>query len=313
MTFADWALPYLLVPAVLVPALPPQPKEGWTGEIVFVRKVSTPYTRKVPLENTDPNAVRPVLRGIDYHVIHDKDGKLLISEQGVEVFVAKEDMILLSDAVAWYTQEIEKMPTDSRAFAYRAWAHYRRGKSDDAIKDYSEAIRLAPTMPAWRNNRGIIFNSRKEFDRAVADFDEAIRINPRDGLAYRNRAFAYSHKKDYGKATADYERCIELQPGVAGSYNGLAWLLATCPDAKFRDGKKAVELAKKACELSGHKVGTYLDTLAAALAEVGDFGEAVKWQQKALDTGDFPKNELAEAKLRLQMFKDKKPYRLDEK
>ena len=74
--------------------------------------------------------------------------------------------------------------------------------------------------------------------------------------------------------------------------------------------RRAVEIGKKACELSNWKVGSYLDTLAAAYAEAGDFDEAVKWQEKALATGDFPKEELDEARKRLQMFKDKKAYQM---
>jgi tetratricopeptide (TPR) repeat protein len=88
--------------------------------------------------------------------------------------------------------------------------------------------------------------------------------------------------------------------------------LSTAPDDKVRDGKRAVEAAKKACELTSHKNGGFLDTLAAAYAEAGEFDKAVEWQEKALKAGDIPIADLNAARKRLEMFKQKKAYRGDE-
>src|SRR5262249_19208480 len=63
----------------------------------------------------------------------------------------------------------------------------------------------------------------------------------------------------------------------------LAWLWATGPDG-VRDGKRAVEAATRACELTDWKENEFLDTLAAAYAEVGDFDKAVEYQKKAVSS-----------------------------
>jgi hypothetical protein len=57
--------------------------------------------------------------------------------------------------------------------------------------------------------------------------------------------------------------------------------LATCPDARYRDGKLAVAAATRAAELTNWKDRNVLETLAAAYAEAGDFASAVHWQQRA--------------------------------
>ncbi len=92
----------------------------------------------------------------------------------------------------------------------------------------------------------------------------------------------------------------------AEGYNNLAWLFATVKSPGFRDEKKAVELAIKACELSGWGNAEYLDTLAAAYARVGDFANAVKWQEKALQF--FQERKKTEAKKRLNFYQGRKPW-----
>ena len=88
-------------------------------------------------------------------------------------------------------------------------------------------------------------------------------------------------------------------------HNGRAWLWATCKDAKFRDGKQAVESATKACELTKWQSPGYLDTLAAAYAESGDFAAAIHWEEKAIELTHDPKSAESHRK-NLALFKDHK-------
>ncbi len=103
---------------------------------------------------------------------------------------------------------------------------------------------------------------------------------------------------------------LKLQDNSANALAGLAWIRATCPKAGLRDGKKAIEYAEKACKLTDYKEVTFLDTLAAAYAENGEFEKAVKLQKQALQApDDFPKKELEKARLRLKLYMEGKPYR----
>jgi serine/threonine-protein kinase len=89
----------------------------------------------------------------------------------------------------------------------------------------------------------------------------------------------------------------------------LAWLLATCWDDSIRDGKREVELATKACELTEWKDPVYVDTLAAAYAEAGKFDEAVKWEKKAMEQpGVLGPAALEQAKAQLKLYVAHKPY-----
>ena len=111
----------------------------------------------------------------------------------------------------------------------------------------------------------------------------------------------------YADAIENLDEALQVNPDNAFLHNGKAWLLATCPDDEVRDGKLAVEHATKACELEAWSNAYYVDTLAAAYAESGDFKSAVKWQEEAIRLGAGPYAEGFEE--RLQLFKDGQPFR----
>ena len=165
---------------------------------------------------------------------------------------------------------------DSRfaaAYVVRGEIWLSKNELEKAMGDLNEAVRLDPHGRAY-NVRGLIWARKKCYDSAIDDYNEAIRLDPGDAVAHTGRGYAWSQQKEYEKAIADYEASIRLEPEDAGALNGLAWLESTCPDAKYRDGKKAIELASKACELTKWKEPMIVDTLAAAYAESGEFESA---------------------------------------
>ena len=211
-------------------------------------------------------------------------------------------------AIADYNEAIRLDPKFATAYINRGRTWSARKDYEKAIADYNEAIRLDPKYAKAYKNRGSAWDDKKDYEKAIADYDEAIRLDPMSASAYHNRGVTWNNKKDYEKAIADYDEAIRLDPKEAYSYNGRAWLWATCPNEKFRDGKKAVESATRACELGDWKNAGILDTLAAAYAESGEFEKAVEWQEKAnklyTDAEDRKKGEE-----RLKLYQDKKPYR----
>jgi hypothetical protein len=66
-------------------------------------------------------------------------------------------------------------------------------------------------------------------------------------------------------------------------------------------------LATHACNLTSWKDAYALDTLAAAYAENGQFGQAVKWHTSALEVGGNIDRDDYQA--RLAMYRRREPYR----
>ena len=201
---------------------------------------------------------------------------------------------------------VQIMPDCANAYLARGLVWESQKELDKAIADYTEAIRVEPKNVFAYNNRGWVWYLRKDLCRAIADYTDAIRLDSKCGRAYGNRGFAYSRNKNYDKALADYNEAIRLDPNDGGTLNNRAWLWATCPDAKYRNGKSAIASAKQALALDP-KDAIRMETLATAIAEIGDFQEAVRWQEKAL-AGPQLWNDAA-ARRRLGFYRENKPYR----
>jgi len=99
----------------------------------------------------------------------------------------------------------------------------------------------------------------------------------------------------------------------------LAWLQSTCPDEKYRNGKEAFANASKAYKLgktyklSSSKISNYVESVAAAYAESGDFKHAVEWQTKAIDLLSEGDKQKSDYQSRLELYQQKKPFHQEPK
>ena len=214
-----------------------------------------------------------------------------------------------------FTEAIRLDPKYAPAYSGRGNVWGSKKEYDKAFNDFNQAIRLDPKYAPAYCGRGHVWRDKKEFDKAFKDFNEAIRLDPKYAFAYYNRGFAWLQKKEYDEAIGDLVEAIWLDPNFAPAYVLYASLLATCPEEKVRDGKRAIQMATKACELTGWTGSLELTALAAAFAEDGDFDEAQRYQRNAITEllrgplGDQFHLHKERFNQRLELYKQKKPYR----
>lgn len=172
-----------------------------------------------------------------------------------------------------------------------------KGKPVEARKYFDAAIRIEPSRWTAYYNRATAFRLEKNWKAAINDLNETIRLQPAFFQASWDRALTYEAMGDYTTAIKDLNALSKVTYQVGNPYemaltlNQRAWIRATCSNASFRDGKAAVEDAKKACDLVKWKRAQYVDTLAGACAEAGDFDSAVRYEQQAIDLNRSGKDE----------------------
>lgn len=302
--------------------VPKDDNKSWVGKTVLPKKadpIGAYYESAQPGKDEPVRTLSRALYAASWEVKAEKDERIqVLDTDGTQCWIEKNRVVPLADAVDFFTKVIQDNEKDVYPYNFRGWAKYLLGKPDDAVKDFDEFLKLAPVGPGpgpnpyhavGFSNRGLVLAELRRFDAAIKDLNEAVKLG--HAPAQLNRGWAYELKGEYKSANADYTAILAGNPNDVLALNNSAWLRATCPVEEFRDGKAAVKFAKRACELTGNREGGYLDTLAAAHAEAGDFSAAVKTQELALADQGYARKCGEDAQKRLQLYKARKPFRTE--
>ena len=187
------------------------------------------------------------------------------------------------------------------------------GKLDDAIRDFTDVIHLEPTNEMALQSRGICLVKKQQPEKAIPDLEAAIRVNANDSRTLYWRGLAFARIGKFEDALRDFRQSVKVEPTNDSAWNNLAWLLATCPKDSIRNGKDAVEAAHHACELSHWRNGEYIDTLAAAHAEAGDFSKAIEYETRAIGMEGISDASRKDMKASLLLYEKRQPKRDDQK
>jgi tetratricopeptide (TPR) repeat protein len=183
------------------------------------------------------------------------------------------------------------------------------GELDKALADYTFITERHPELAVVYAMRAKVYTAMNRHPASLADCDEAIRLDPTSLDNLFVRAVCRNKAGDFAGARDDFVELARLKPEDYARLNDFALLLAICPRDDIRNGVQAVEIAQKCCELTAWKNPSILDTLAVAYAEAGQFDEAIRWQKAAVEHPDFPAKYADEARQRLRLFAEGKPWR----
>ena len=222
------------------------------------------------------------------------------------VLSEKQDLQGAADTL---NQALALAPTNAAAYYNLSILHAKQGNFDEAIRCGNESVRWDPASASAHNNLGVFLLEKGRLDEALAHLTEAIRLDPGKGNAYFSLGRIMVRKGRLAEAASCYAEAVRLEPDER-SLNALAWLLATAPDPSLRDGKKAVALATRLCELTRYQAPRALDILGASYAEAGMFPEASRAATSAVECALKQGNpKLAqEISRRLNLYKQGQPF-----
>ena len=215
------------------------------------------------------------------------------------------------------TKALELAPDSVGTLLVRAGVYYEMKNPDKALEDVDAAIKLQPNLPQAHLMKAEILAGSNRIDQAIGEIQTLLKAAPDNvGLlnrlgsfyliagkprkaietasqiiakdtenypALRFRADAYLNIGKHAEAIGDFEKALALNKDDESLLNNYAWVLATSPDDKLRDGPRALKFATKAAEATKYETPHVLSTLAAAYAETGDYENASKWSQKAVE------------------------------
>ncbi len=212
-------------------------------------------------------------------------------------------------AIADCSQAIEFNPGSAKAYNNRGFAYVFKGAYEAALGDFDRAIAINPRYVDAYSNRCLAWIRQERYARAVTDCSQALAINPRSAKSLYNRGFARDRQGDPAGALGDYIQALSVNPDYIEVFNNIAWILATSPDERLRDGERAVALAERA---AAHAPDVnFMDTLAAAYAEAGRYEEAVAMENRVISilAAGGASGELGPHVERLSLFEERRPYR----
>lgn len=158
-------------------------------------------------------------------------------------------------------------------------ALFQSGQVEEGVAELRRAVAIDPGFAQAHNNLGNALMQTGHVAAAIPEFQAALKIDSNYANAHANLASALSRMGQPAAACAQFQHALQIEPNDATTQNNLAWLLATCPDARVRDGNQAVKLAERANQSARGENPFFLSTLAAAYAEAGQFSKAIATAQ----------------------------------
>jgi tetratricopeptide (TPR) repeat protein len=191
----------------------------------------------------------------------------------------------------------------AECFYERGTVKMLSGRLDSALDDFSKCLRLDPKYtPAYSSSAGIFYR-KGLYDKALDRISTALLLKPKNPEYLHNRAVIMTGLERYKEAIQDYRHVIKHNPKSGGSYNNLAWIYSTAKNPAYRDCRKAIYFARKALQVDRN--AAWLDTLASAYAECGDFKKAINVESEAYKLSRPPNENFRK---RIEIYKTGKTY-----
>lgn len=214
-------------------------------------------------------------------------------------------------AIKAFQKAIQHRPDDFRFRNDFANLLAETGHLDEAAEQLQEASRINSQEPSVQRKLAFVRVALGQHAAAIQQFRKVLEAEPKDVACWYNLANSFRAAGQLEEAVKTYRHTLAIEPQMALAANNLSWLLATSPRSDIRDGAEAVRWATQICEQTKYAHPSFLDTLACAYAELGDFNKAIATADMAIERLDATKDADAVRRIRarVESFRRQQPFR----
>ena len=150
-----------------------------------------------------------------------------------------------NQALQEWDEALRIQPNNAAAQANRAYALLQVGRKTEAFEGWERALKINPDLSSAHYDYGVALMQSGEIDPAIQHLDRALQLGRNDPAVHYRMGLALNRQENYPLAIVHYRKALELggPPSLAARF-ALAWLLATCPEPRWRNGAEAVQLAQ---------------------------------------------------------------------
>lgn len=187
---------------------------------------------------------------------------------------------------------------------------WQLGRRDDAIATFERAAELYPDSSRAHTSLANVLQLTGRRREAIEHFQRAVDLDPKNATAWLSESTLWILEGEHARARQRLEQALAYVPGDPELMHTLARLLATAPEASVRDGRLAADLARRVYSLQ--PTPAHGDTLGMAMAEMGNFEEAIRWTQRLISEAAARQDRGAAAPLveHLRLYQQRRPVRL---
>jgi tetratricopeptide (TPR) repeat protein len=152
------------------------------------------------------------------------------------------------EASEMFTTLLEQIDLETQwraaALDWRGFSYYLANQYPKALRDLTEAIKLAPEEAKYWADHGLNYRLMERHQEALADFERALELKPDYTRAIVGRGIIYTDLEHYEEALADFERALELKPDYAWAivHRGITYRAMEHYEEALADFERALEL-----------------------------------------------------------------------
>jgi len=235
---------------------------------------------------------------IEFHIDHGEIATFILEEKYEEAKAVCEKLLSERPGLGRIHKRLGEIAMEQKDIA-------------SAVTHFNKMVSLEPQNSEAHRDLAAALVLQGKTDEAVKYYERSLEIKPAQTIVLDNLARLYHRQGKVEQALGHWEKALRLKADWPEVLNNLAWVKAAYKEEGFHNPDEAIKLARRACELTGYNQPGMLDTLAVAYAAGGDFPEAVKTAENALEQARSEgQEELAlQIQQHLELFKSGRPYR----